>query len=249
MQQPIESSVAIEGKIISIEQLLPTVFKIKILLEGKIAYKAGQYLNVVMSENDRRPFSIASVMAESPSEDTLLELHIGGLELNQYSAEVIQKALDEGVLQLDIPCGNSWLQIDSQRPILLLAGGTGYSYIRPLVLEALANPHHIDGKIRPIYFYWGVNDASFLYDISAITQLANNFPELDFRPVVYAPDDNWAGRTGMLLDAVEKDFTDLSHFDIYLAGRVEFAKLARDRLTTLKSADINRLYSDTYAYI
>ncbi|SET51399.1 NAD(P)H-flavin reductase [Thorsellia anophelis] len=249
MQDVIDNSDAIEGKVLSVEQLLPTIFKVKLILDGKVNYKAGQYLNVVMDESDKRPFSIASVMAESVGADTIIELHIGGLELNNYSEQVINKALETGMLDVEIPRGNSWLQLDSIRPILLLAGGTGYSYIRPLLLEALANPRYVDGSIRPIYFYWGVNDEPFLYDSLAVSQLVNNFPELDFRPVLYEPSVQWNGRKGMLLDAVENDFTDLSSYDIYLAGRMEFAKLARERLTALKSANIARIFSDIYAYI
>lgn len=245
----VEMSNTYQAKLMHVEELLPTIFRLKLQIEEIVHFKAGQYLNVIMSEHDKRPFSIASVMAESDDKHTLIELHIGGVELNEYGAEVINKALTKGFLDIEMPRGDSWLRLDSQRPILLIAGGTGYSYIRPLLLEALANPVSINGTIRPIYFYWGVNQAPFLYDCDAVTKLAQNFNELKFRPVIVNPDNNWAGHQGMVLDAVEADFDDLSNFDIYLAGRVELAKLARDRLVSLRSAQLERLFSDTYAYI
>ncbi|MFC0180483.1 NAD(P)H-flavin reductase [Thorsellia kenyensis] len=237
-----------KGKIESIEQLLPTIFKIKMIINTVVPFLAGQYLNVIMGAEDKRPFSIASVQSESAKGTTLIELHIGGTELNEYSFQVIQKATEQGYLDIELPKGDCYLRKESVRPLLLIAGGTGYSYIRPLLIEALANPVG-ENTIRPIYFYWGVNRVSFLYDLDSIRALEDNFDELFFNPVVVSPNHGWQGKTGMVLDVIEKDFADLSEFDVYLAGPIAMAKEARDRLIKNRNVSMSNLFSDTYSYI
>ncbi len=45
---------------------------------------------------------------------------------------------------------HAWLRDDEERPLILIAGGTGFSYARSILLTALAhNPN------REVTIYWG----------------------------------------------------------------------------------------------
>ena len=59
--------------VISISPLTEFIFKVELKPAQAAEFKAGQYLQVVLGEKDKRAFSIAS----KPSQTDLLELHIG----------------------------------------------------------------------------------------------------------------------------------------------------------------------------
>ncbi|MDE9496254.1 NAD(P)H-flavin reductase, partial [Xenorhabdus bovienii] len=77
-------------------------------------------------------------------------LHIGASELNLYAMAVMDRILDQRTIAIDIPHGQAWFREDSENPMLLIAGGTGFSYTRSILLAALEkNPN------REISIYWG----------------------------------------------------------------------------------------------
>ena len=101
----------------------------------QIAYKPGQYLQVIMGEKDHRSFSIAS----SPSRGNVLELQIGATPGNKYSGQVLEALRTDGKIEVEMPLGNAYLREHSERPILLIAGGTGYSYARSILQYLVDN--------------------------------------------------------------------------------------------------------------
>ena len=132
-------------KVTSVEAITDTVYRVRLVPEAAFSFRAGQYLMVVMDERDKRPFSMAS----TPAEQEFIELHIGASELNLYAMAVMDRILKEREIEVDIPHGEAWLRDDEDRPLILIAGGTGFSYVRSILLSALArNPD------RDIAIYW-----------------------------------------------------------------------------------------------
>ncbi|MGX9418747.1 NAD(P)H-flavin reductase [Vibrio sp. WJH972] len=235
----------IKTKVKSIESLACNTYRILLQPEHVIDFKAGQYLMVVMGEKDKRPFSIASSPCRSNGE---LELHIGAAEHNAYAIEVVdamRQALEQGsTIDIDAPHGDAWLQQDDGSPLLLIAGGTGFSYVRSILDHCLAQ-----NIVRPIYLYWGAKDSCQLYAKEELIVLANQYDNVNFIPVVESPDAEWQGKIGNVLQAVVQDFNSLEGFDIYLAGRFEMAGAARDLFTSTKQARRERIFADAFAYI
>lgn len=227
-------------KIASVESITDTVFRVRLIPQEPVSFLAGQYLLVVMDERDRRPFSIAS----TPMEGDAIELHIGASELNLYAMAVMDRLLMEKSINVDIPHGDAWLRQDSDRPMLLIAGGTGFSYVNSILMTALAQQ-----PTRKIYLYWGGREAQHLYDIGRLESLTLQYPNLDVVPVVEQPDEEWRGRTGTVLTAVLADFGSLADYDIYIAGRFEMVKIARDHFSLERGADVTRMFSDAFAFI
>lgn len=86
------------------------------------------------------------------------------------------------------------LRDDEERPLILIAGGTGFSYVRSILLTALArNP------ARDVTIYWGGREEKHLYDLSELEALSVNHPNLRIEPVVEQPEEGWRGRTGTVL--------------------------------------------------
>lgn len=227
-------------KVMSIESITDTVFRVHLTPNMPFSFQAGQYLMVVMDERDRRPFSIAS----TPVETNYIELHIGASELNLYAMAVMDRLLKEETISVDIPHGDAWLRQDSDRPILLIAGGTGFSYANSILMTALEQQ-----KDRPISLYWGGREENHLYDLTRLESLSVQYPNLNIVSVVEQPEEEWRGRTGTVLTAVMSDFDSLADYDIYLAGRFEMVKIARERFCSERNADESRMFGDAFSFI
>ena len=227
-------------KVTSVEAITDTVYRVRLLPESAFSFQAGQYLMVVMDERDKRPFSMAS----TPSEKEFIELHIGASEINLYAMAVMERILTTKEIVVDIPHGEAWLRNDEDRPLILIAGGTGFSYTRSILLTALErNPD------REIAIYWGGREDKHLYDMSELEALALKHKNLRVEGVVEQPEANWTGRTGTVLTAVMQDYDTLAGQDIYIAGRFEMAKIARDLFCSEREAQADHMFSDAFAFI
>lgn len=130
-------------KVTSVEAITDTVYRVRLVPEAAFSFRAGQYLMVVMDERDKRPFSMAS----TPSEQEFIELHIGASELNLYAMAVMDRILKEREIEVDLPHGEAWLRDDEERPLILIAGGTG------LLLRAFDFAYRAGAQSKPRYRY------------------------------------------------------------------------------------------------
>lgn len=226
--------------VMSVDAITDTVYRVRLLPSAPFSFRAGQYLMVVMDERDKRPFSMAS----TPIEQESIELHIGASEMNLYAMAVMDRILKEKSLVVDIPHGDAWLREDSDRPLILIAGGTGFSYVRSILLTVLARQPE-----RQVSVYWGGRELRHLYDLGELQSLAQVHTNLNVIPVVEQPDEQWHGRSGTVLSAVLQDFGTLASHDIYIAGRFEMAKIARERFCNERGAQPAHMYSDAFSFI
>ncbi|PIJ50830.1 NAD(P)H-flavin reductase [Erwinia sp. OLTSP20] len=227
-------------KVTSVEAITDTVYRVRLVPAADFSFRAGQYLMVVMEESDKRPFSLAS----TPMEKDIIELHIGASELNLYAMAVMDRIKQDREITVDIPHGDAWLREESERPLILIAGGTGFSYVRSILLTALAQQPD-----RHIALYWGGRELKHLYDLDELNALAVRHTRLNIIPVVEQPEADWSGRHGTVLTAVMQDYASLAGHDIYIAGRFEMAKIARERFCAERGAEEATMYGDAFAFI
>ena len=228
----------IQCQVQSISTLTEYVYKVLLKPAEKVDFLPGQYLNFVMSDEDKRPFSIAS----SPC-DELIELQIGAFGADSYPMQVIERIKENSHVTIEIPLGNAPLIIESERPALLIAGGTGFSYIKSM-FEYLANQQ----SSRKVVVYWGLRDPSACYELDKTAATINTLTNGQFIPVVETPHDDWQGRLGMVHKVVMKDIDNLGDYDIYIAGRFDMVGAVRDDFVA-QGADLNHMYADAFAYI
>jgi aquacobalamin reductase/NAD(P)H-flavin reductase len=222
----------------SITPLTTHVYKVLLKPEQAIDFMPGQYLNFVMSDDDKRPFSIAS----SPSA-AFIELQIGAFGDNSYPMQVIERIKSTDTVVIEIPLGNAQLRTESERPLLLMAGGTGLSYIKSM-FEYLAEQK----CNRPVMVYWGLREPSACYELAETAAIIAKLPHAHFIPVVQTPDEQWQGRTGLVHQAVMHDIISLAPYDIYLAGGFEMVGLVRSDFVE-HGALVEHMYADAFAFI
>lgn len=225
-------------KVKKLVQVNDHVYHIELTADDTVNYQAGQYLQVIMGEKDKRPFSIAS----APHQEHL-ELHIGATKENSYAMQVVDLLKDKGQFNAEVGLGQAQIREDSTRPILLIAGGTGFSYVQSIA-------HHLE-KIqctREVTLYWGGKNDQSLYAKAQMQQWQANNPSFTFIPVVEQPNDDWQGKTGFVHLAVMEDIDKLSDYDIYVAGHFDMVKIVRDDFVA-KGALLEHMYADALAYI
>jgi aquacobalamin reductase/NAD(P)H-flavin reductase len=222
----------------SIEAQTSIVHKVILVPEFPLEFIAGQYLQVVMGEKDKRPFSIAS----APSFPNKIELHIGADPANSYAFEVLTQCKNKGKLVIEAPLGNAFLR-KSNQPALIVAGGTGYSYAKSIVLDCLENQPD-----REIKLYWGAKTIDDLYECAELEAMSIAYPNFSFFPVVENPSEVWHGHTGWVHKAVMKDISDFSGQQVYTAGRFEMSATIRDEFCAVGLSK-TELFGDAYAFI
>ncbi len=185
------------------------VLDLKLPSNEKFLFLAGQYVDLLLRSGVRRSFS----MANAPEDDAFLQLHLrnyGG----PFSQHVFGAMKEKDILRVEGPFGTFFLRKDSDKPIILLASGTGFAPIKSIVEHALRQ-----GMKRPMVLYWGCRVRADLY----LNELAEHWAregKLRYVPVLSdAPiTDNWSGRTGLVHRAVMQDFPDLSAHQVYACG-------------------------------
>ena len=226
----------------SLTSLTSHVYKVLLKPSEKVDFIAGQYLNFVMSNEDKRPFSIAS----SPNSE-LLELQIGAFVADSYPMQVIERIKESyasgEAVTIEIPSGSAQLRTESERPLLLLAGGTGFSYIKSM-FEYLAEQK----SSRHIQVYWGLREESAVYELEKTMATIANLPHASFIPVVENAGTSWQGQTGLVHQAAMHDIVNFESYDIYLAGRFDMVGAIRSDFVE-HGALLDHMYADAFAFI
>jgi len=228
----------IQAEVVSIDAVTDFVNVVKLKPLEKTEFLAGQYLQIVLAEDDKRVFSIGS----SPDAD-LIELHIGAGPEDSYPRGALNHLADNKQVTLEIGLGHAHYQNTNERPIILMAGGTGFSYTKSIA-DYLAT-HKPD---QTVLMYWGVKNEDALYAKNEMEQWAAAHPHFQFIPVVEDAGDAWSGKTGYVHKAVMEDIISLEPYDIYLAGPFKMAGIAREDFIQ-HGAIREHMFADAFAFI
>ncbi len=222
----------------SLTPLTDHVYKVILIPEQKVDFLAGQYLNFVMSEDDKRPFSIAS----GPQSEHI-ELQIGAFGADSYPMQVIERLKSTDTVQIEMPFGQAHLRSESERPLLLMAGGTGFSYVKSMLEDLVEHKSH-----RHIMIFWGLREPSACYELEQTQALVKQLPHANFIPVVETADATWQYQTGLVHEVVMQDIVSLEPYDIYLAGR--FDMIGKVRTDFIEhGALVEHMYADAFAFL
>jgi aquacobalamin reductase/NAD(P)H-flavin reductase len=229
----------ISCQVVEIAPLTHSVKRVLLAPATPLIFKAGQYLQVVMGEKDLRPFSIAN----APNDSNMLELHIGAGQDNSYANEVLERMQQHGCINIDGAHGNAYLRDSISKPVILLAGGTGFSYTYAILQKLLMRP-----RSEPIFLYWGTRTIEDMYAFDELCLIEKSHRNFKFMPVLEQASENWTGRTGWVHKAILKDFVSLEPYQVYVAGRFEMAGVARQDFHQ-KGLLLANLFGDAYQFI
>lgn len=206
--------------------------------ERRLKRLPGQYLDVLLEDGRRRPFSIAN----SPQADGMIELHVRHVPGGGFTSWVNDELQVGDRLRVEGPLGTFVPREDSERPLLFVAGGTGFAPVKAIVEHFIAL-----GTRRSIHVYWGARSAADLYLRELAEHWERELLQLVFHPVV-ADRRHAAGlRTGLVHEAVLADLPDLSGHDVYMSGPPAMVDAARPAFLDAGLPE-DRLYYDSFEY-
>ena len=205
-------------KVAKIEHLNEDVAKVVLKIPGNEAlqYLAGQYIDLIHPDFEPRAFSIAN----SPHNTGIIELHVRLISGGKFTNFVFNEMQEKSLLKIQGPKGSFYLREESEKPMIMIAGGTGFGPVKAMVEHAIES-----GNRRKIDIYWGARSEQDLY-MSLPSEWAEKFDYINFIPVLSMPDDNWQGRVGYVHDAVLTDFETLTDYEVYACGPPEMVKSA-----------------------
>ena len=218
--------------VIGLELMLPD--------SERLQYLPGQYVDVLLRDGRRRAFSLAN----APREDDRLELQIRHVPGGTFSEYVIHHLKERALLRLRGPLGSFYLRRKDRRPVILMAGGTGFAPIKAILEGVLAG-----GFSEKIHLYWGARARRDLYMHERAETWASEREGFAYTPVLSEPDpgDAWTGRSGFVHEAVLADYPDLSAFTVYASGPPVMVTAGRERFTA-RGLDPARFHSDSFDY-
>jgi len=230
----------VETEVIERRLLAPDVVGIWLRpLQGdRLNWLPGQYLDVILEDGKHRPFSIAS----GPRRDGLIELHVRHVPGGGFTSWVYESLKVGDRLAIEAPLGTFVPREDSERPMLFMAGGTGFAPVKAIVEHFIAL-----GTRRPMHIYWGARIAADLYLLDLARSWASKVPNITFTPVLSDPDEAQAGglREGLVHNALLADHPDLTGVELYMSGPPAMIAAGRDFFVEAGLPE-DRLYFDSF---
>lgn len=212
-----------------------------VLLElpmGKtLDFVAGQYINILLEDGQRRAFSFAN----RPKAGNQIELHVRLMPGGRFTTHVFEQMKVGDPVRFEGPVGSFMLR-ESEKPILFIAGATGFAPIKSIVEDAFARAVQ-----RPMYLYWGVRQSKDLYMLALCEQWQREHDNFHIVAVVSeaSAEQDWTGRTGLVHEAMLADFSDLSGYEVYLCGSVRMVETAVPAFIA-QGLDENSCFSDAF---
>jgi CDP-4-dehydro-6-deoxyglucose reductase len=228
-------------RIAKLEKLSDDVMLLALQLPAneKLNYRAGQYIEFLLRDGKRRSYS----MANAPHDAEHITLHIRHMPGGLFTDQVFSTLKERDILRFEGPQGTFYLREDSDKPIILLASGTGFAPIKALVEQLIHTK-----STRPVALYWGGRRPADLYMDKLCQEWAAQLPGFRYVPVISdaQAEDQWQGRTGFVHQAVMADHADLSGYQVYACGAPVMVDSAKRDFVAQCQLPADEFYADSF---
>jgi CDP-4-dehydro-6-deoxyglucose reductase len=218
------------------------VLQLQLPANDTLKYRAGQYVEFILRDGKRRSYSMANA-PDAQAEKPGIELHIRHMPGGAFTDHVFGAMKEKDLLRMEGPFGSFFLREDTQKPIVLLASGTGFAPIKALIEHMKAKGIH-----RKTALYWGCRGKADLYMHDWALQAEREHGQLHYVPVLSEPkpEDEWTGRTGLVHQAVMADHADLSGWQVYACGAPIMVESAQRDFVTRCALPSEEFYADSF---
>ncbi len=229
------------SRIAKLEKLSDDVMLIALQLPAneRLQYRAGQYIEFMLKDGKRRSYS----MANAPHLDEQITLHVRHMPGGVFTDQVFSSMKERDILRFEGPHGTFFLREDSDKPMILLASGTGFAPIKALM------EHLIDLKSeRSVSLYWGGRRPQDLYMHALCQEWTSSLVNFKYIPVISdaLAEDQWQGRTGFVHQAIIADHADLSTCQVYACGAPIVVDSAKRDFVALCQLPAEEFYADSF---
>lgn len=172
-----------------------TQFDFELVEPHQMEFDAGQYVSITVDEHgDRRSYSICSTPDIKHGFELLVDLSPQGV------GSKFLESLEFGD-EVDVmgPLGRFTLKEGgNEEQIIFVATGSGIAPFRSMVLELLQEK----GETRPITLYWGMRYVEELFWQNDFQDLAEEYENFSFHPVISKAIEEWPLCRGRVTDCL-----------------------------------------------
>lgn len=198
-----------QAQVREVRALSPTSLSLSIAgaeLED-LAFLPGQYVNLqVPGTSQTRAYSFSSL--QSGGVVSFLIRNVPGGLMSSYLSG---PARTGDAISLTGPLGSFYLR-DIQRPLLLLAGGTGLAPFLAMLQKIAA-----EGSPHRVHLVYGVTNDSDLVEMDRLAAFATAIPNFSYSACVASPDSAWPQK-GYVTQHIGPGHLHDGNVDIYLCG-------------------------------
>lgn len=198
-----------------------------------LIYQPGQYLCVKVAEDRVNNYSIAG--SEGNKFFFLINTAPGGPGSKFFE----NLKAGEEISYLG-PFGTFiFRENDGAKHILFLATGAGLAPFKAILEDILPRRLGV-----PITLYFGLTSNKDIFWQDYLKNLKQQYPNFDYKIVIWKPEKDWQGLTGFITDQAKKDFPDMKNFSAYLSGHKIMVTEARIMLQS-QGLKKERIYTET----
>jgi len=204
----------------------------------QMRFLPGQHIDVLLANGERRSYSLAN----APHVPDHLELHVRHYPGGHFSEFAFTGLKEKTLLRIEGPLGTFTLREDSNRSMIMVAGGTGFAPIKSIIEHILHRQLR-----REVYLYWGARTARDLYLHELASRWAADHANIRYIPVLseQKPEEKWNGRSGLVHAAVLEDFPRLGGYEVYTCGPPPMVHAVKDTFTR-HGLSPEYIYSDSF---
>ncbi|WP_020660566.1 benzoate 1,2-dioxygenase electron transfer component BenC [Amycolatopsis benzoatilytica] len=211
------------GTVAALDRLSPTTIALTVEIRDRdrLAFLPGQYVNIAVPGSDAtRSYSFSNA-PEDEQLTFLVKLTPGGV-MSEYLTE---RAKPGDELTFSGPHGSFFLR-ETDRPVLLLAGGTGLAPILSIV-RAMRDR----GTARPAHLVYGVSTDDDLVETATLEKLAAEVPGLTWDYCVSDP-DSAAPNKGYVTTLIRDEHLHGGDVAVYLCGPPPMVEAVRGHFSS-----------------
>ncbi|MEY4676557.1 MAG: hypothetical protein RLZZ470_1064 [Pseudomonadota bacterium] len=196
-----------------IVDLTPTIKAIYLKLDKHLHFQAGQYVQVqIPGVEGGRAFSIANT-PKQVKETGEVELNVRILKDGKATTWLHQQLKTGDKLKISGPYGRFLVRQSAQQPMIFMAGGSGLSSPRSMILDLIAS-----GSTQPMTLVYGQRTVEELYYDDEFKALAASHPHFTYVPALSEGSGGNASK-GFVHDVAKAHFKgDFSGHKAYLCG-------------------------------
>lgn len=204
----------------------------------QLQFLPGQYARLrIPGTDDWRAYSFANRPNAQNQLQFLIRLLPDGV-MSNFLRERCQPGL---TLELEAPLGSFYLR-QVERPLVLVAGGTGLSAFLGM-LDEMAEK---GGCGQPVRLFYGVTQEQDLCEGARLEAYRARIADFDYQPVVSQPSPAWQGLSGYIPEHFDRRFLTDQACDLYLCGPPPMVEAVKTWLDQQGLGEETRLYSEKF---
>lgn len=199
--------------VVHVEPLSEDSIELAINIEGEpLNFLPGQYVHLeVPGCGEHRSYSFSSLPGKSRASFLIRNVPDGLM-----SGYLADKAKAGDAMAVTGPMGSFYLRA-IQRPILMLAGGTGLAPFLSMLKQLAALEAQGEGAGQPIHMIYGVTKDDHLVKCEELDAAVEALPDFDYVTVV-ADEDSSHERKGYVTHHMDPQKLHDGDVDVYLCG-------------------------------